>query len=241
MSSPWREPQSPLTQAWLSEAVRLLEERGPLEDSEALRHATAQGEHGAGHAAQIALRAGVLGQRLGLQAGLNRARHAAPWVLLLIALLMVLAGALLAGAVVDAQDRRINVLGALVALLGAHAFTFLFWLIALLWPGTGSGGGGAAARLWAHLTARLTLGRGAEAQAMLHAGTQLLARARLLPWVGGLASHTLWALSLTAAIGALLFALAFKRYTLGWESTLLAPDTLARAVQALGLLPGALG
>ncbi|RYF78321.1 MAG: DUF2868 domain-containing protein [Comamonadaceae bacterium] len=205
-----------------------------------MRHAAAQGAHGAGHGAQVAVRAGVLGERLGLQSGLSRARQAAPWVLLLIALLMLLAGALLAGAVVDAQDRRVNVLGALVALLGAHALTFLLWLIALLWPGAG-GAGGMAARLWAQLTARLTLGRGAEAQALLHAGTQLLARARLLPWVGGLASHTLWALSLTAAIGALLFALAFKRYTLGWESTLLTPETLTRAVQALGLLPGLLG
>lgn len=220
--------------------MRLLEQRGPLEDSEALRHAAAQGVHGAGHGAQVALRAGLLGQRLGLQAGLARARQAGPWMLLLIALLMGLAGTLLASAVVDVQDRRINVLGALVALLGAHALTFGIWLVALLWP-AGGGFGGGIARLWAQLTARLTLGRGAEAQALLHAGTQLLARARLLPWVGGLASHTLWALSLAAAISALLFALAFKRYTLGWESTLLAPDTLARAVHALGRLPALLG
>lgn len=221
--------------------MRLLEQRGPLEDSAALRHAAAQGAYGAGHAAQIALRASLLGERLGLQSHLQRARQAAPWVLALIAALMVLTGALLAGAVVDAQDRRINVLGALVALLGIHALTFLLWLLTLLWPGTGAGLSGGAASLWAKLTARLTLGRGAEAQALVQAGTQLFNRARLLPWLGGLVSHTLWALSLAAAMGALLFALAFKRYTLGWESTLLAPDTLARAVQVLGLLPGWLG
>ena len=234
-------PEGPLAQAWLSEAVRLLEERGPLEDSDAMRQASALGAAGAGHAAQIATRAAALGERLGLRAGLARARRAAPWALVLMALLMTLAGTLLAGAVIDVQDRRINVLGALVALLGAHALTFVLWLLALLWPGAGASGGGLAARLWAQLTTRLALGRGAEARALLEGGLHLLARARLLPWVGGLASHTLWALSLVAAIGALLFALSFKRYTLGWESTLLTPETLARAVQTLGHVPGWLG
>ncbi|WP_225785123.1 DUF2868 domain-containing protein [Xenophilus sp. Marseille-Q4582] len=244
-SSPWREQDKalngPAARAWLSEAVRVLEARGPLEDHDAMRQASAAGAGGAGHGAQIATRAAVLGERLGLQAGLMRARRVAPWALLLVGLLMGLAGALLAGAVVDVQDRRINVLGALVALLGAHALTFLAWLIALLWPGAGPAGGGGAARLWAWLTARLALGRGAEAQALLQGGLALLARARLLPWVGGLASHTLWAVSLVAAIAALLFALGFRRYTLGWESTLLTPDTLGRAVHALGRLPGWLG
>lgn len=230
-----------MERAWLSEAVRLLEARGPLEDSDAMRQASASGASGAGHAAQIDARAAVLGERLGLQTGLARAHRVAPWALLLMALLMGLAGALLAGAVVDVQDRRINVLGALVALLGAHALTLMFWLAALLWPGGDAANGAGIARLWAQLTARLALGRGAEARALLEAGLQLLARARLLPWVGGLASHTLWALSLLAAIAALLFALSFKRYTLGWESTLLTPDTLAQAVHALGRVPGWLG
>lgn len=232
---------SPLTRAWLSEAVRVLEARGPLEDGEAMRQASAEGTRGAGHGAQVGTRAAVLGERLGLQQGLARARRTAPWALLLVALLMGAVGALLAGAVVDVQDRRINVLGALAALLGAHALTFVIWLLALLWPGAGPAGGGGVARLWAQLTARLALGRGAEARALLQGGLQLLTRARLLPWVGGLASHTLWALSLVAAIAALLFALSFKRYTLGWESTLLTPETLAQAVHTLGRVPGWLG
>ncbi|MDA7414812.1 DUF2868 domain-containing protein [Xenophilus arseniciresistens] len=245
MSSSWRDDSlmqaaapDAAVQAWLDEAVRLLEARGPLEDSDAMRQAAAQAAHGASHRQQIATRSAVLGHRLGLQAALARLRHVAPWALLLMALLMGLAGVLLAGAVVDVQDRRINVLGALVALLGAHAITFLLWLLALLWPGADGGG---VARLWAQLTAKLALGRGAEPQALLQGGLRLLARARLLPWVGGLASHTLWTLTLLAAIAALLFALSFKRFTLGWESTLLTPDTLAQAVRTLGLLPGWLG
>ncbi|MDQ8000054.1 MAG: DUF2868 domain-containing protein [Pseudomonadota bacterium] len=235
MSPPLRELTLP--EATVTEAVRLLEGSGPLEDGQAMR--TGLGADG-GPMAQAAARAAVLGERLGLQARLRHAAAAAPWVLLGLAAVVVLAGLALAGAVVDGQDRRINVMAALVALLGVHALTFLLWLLALLGPGA-AGLGAVVGRLWIGLTARLTLGRGAEGAALLQAGMRLLERARLLPWVLGLASHTVWALSFVAAVAALLFALAFRRYTLGWETTLLTPEVFARWIDALGVLPGWLG
>lgn len=235
------EADGPLTRALVTDTVRLLEGAGPLEYSAALRVAAQRAAEGAGHADQIDARAAVLGQRLGLQAGLARARRAAPWAGLIIAGVVTLSGLLWAGAAIDGQDRRINVLAVLAALLGLHVVSFGLWLLTLAWP-VGSGGGASlAGALWLRLTARLALGRGAPAAAALEAGLHLLRRARLLPWVGGLASHLLWLFTLAAALLALLFALSFKRYTLGWETTLLTPDTLARAVHALGVLPGWLG
>lgn len=235
MSPPLRELTLP--DATVTEAVRLLEGSGPLEDGLAMRAGlAAEG----GPMAQVAARAGALGQRLGLQARLRHAAAAAPWVLLALAAVVVLAGLALAGAVIDAQDRRINVMAALVALLGVHALTFVLWLLALLWPGAASLGA-VVGRLWIGLTARLTLGRGAEGAALLQAGLHLLERARLLPWVLGLASHTVWALSFVAALAALLFALAFRQYTLGWETTILTPDVFARWIAALAVVPGWLG
>ena len=226
-----------LSEATVTEAIRRLEAGGPLEDGQAMRAGlAAEG----GPMAQVAARAGVLGERLGLQARLRHAAAAAPWVLLGLAAAVVLAGLALAGAVIDGQDRRINVMAALVALLGLHALTFVLWLLALLWPGA-AGLGAVVGRLWIALTARLTLGRGAEGAALLQGGLQLLERARLLPWVLGLASHTVWALSFVAALAALLFALAFRQYTLGWETTILAPEVFARWIAALGVLPGWLG
>ena len=55
-------------------------------------------EHGVARAtqAQVAARAGVLGERLGLQARLRHAAAAAPWVLLGLAAAVVLAGLALA-------------------------------------------------------------------------------------------------------------------------------------------------
>jgi hypothetical protein len=227
-----------LQAALLTEAVRQLERDGPLEDGQALREAVAAG----GPAArQIATRAAVLGRRLGLQARLQRARQWAPWVLLGLAALVVLLGLALAGRVVDADGRRINVVAALAALLGLHALTLLLWLLALLWPGGGSSAGTLAGQAWLALTARASLGRGAEGAALLRAGTGLLERARLLPWALGLASHTIWSISFVAALGALLWALAFQHYTLGWETTLLPPESFTRWIEALGAAPAGLG
>ena len=63
----------------------------------------------------------------------------------------------------------------------------------------------------------------------------------LLPWLAGLASHLVWALAMAAALAALVFALSFRAYTLGWETTLLDPADFGRAVQTLAVVPGSLG
>ncbi|MET0207625.1 MAG: DUF2868 domain-containing protein, partial [Burkholderiaceae bacterium] len=188
---------------------------------------------------QVTQRALLLGRRLDLQARLQRAQAVAPWLLLAMAVVVVLAGLGLAGSVVDTQDRRINVLAALVALLGLHALTLAAWLVALLLPG--STFGTPLGRLWLALTARVTLGRGAEPAALVRATTSLLERAKLLPWVLGFASHTIWAMSFAVVIGVLLFAFAFRSYTLSWETTILSPDTFVAGVRALSPLPTLFG
>lgn len=223
----------------LTEAIRALEAGGPLEDAQAAREAARAHD---GDAQRIAHRAAVLAGRLGLADGLARARHLAPWVLLGLALAVTLAGLGLAGAAVDPAERRINVMAALVALLGAHLLSLGVWLAAVLWPGGQEGGSGSLlGRLWLSATARLALGRGAEAAAVAQGALALLRRARLLTWVAGLASHVVWALALLAALGALVFALSFRAYTLGWETTLLDPADFGRIVQALAVAPGWLG
>ena len=154
-------PAAALDAALLTEAVRALEAHGPLEDGQALRSALLVP---GGRAAQVAERARVLGDRLQLGTRLQSARALAPWVLAGIALLVALAGFALAGQIVDAADRRINVLGALALLLGVHLLTLVLWLaaLALSAAGIGAGGGAALGRLWLQATGRLALGRGAR-------------------------------------------------------------------------------
>lgn len=224
-----------LGDAVLTESVRWAEQSGPLDDAHAMRQAVAGGGD---MPQQIASRATHLGQRIGLQDELQRMRHWAPWVLLALVALIVVAGLAMAGNVVGG-DRRINVMVALTSLLGLHLLTLLFWLIGLALPGAtlpASLGG-----LWLWLTARVAGGRRGQAPVLLRASTGLLVRARLLPWALGFVSHAIWVLSFAVVLVALLFALAFRNYTLSWETTILDPAFFVQAVEALGRLPGWLG
>ncbi|VTU17778.1 putative membrane protein [Variovorax sp. SRS16] len=222
--------------AVIIEAVQLIEQAGPLDDAQAMREAASAHADGP---ARIAARARILGQRIGLQDELARARHWAPWVLLALVALIVLAGLTLAGSVVGNSERRINVVVALASLLGLHLLTLLLWLFGLVVPlGAFNASFG---WIWLALTARVAGGRQGQTPLLLRAATRLMARARLLPWALGFVSHAIWSLSFTVVIAALLFALAFRNYTLNWETTILEPAFFVHAVQWLGAAPSWLG
>lgn len=222
--------------ALLVEAIRLVEQAGPLDDAAAVRDAVSR----PGTPVQlVARRARTLAHRLGLVDQLARARRWAPWMFLAVAAAMTLAGCGMAAAAIDGPERRINLMSALAGLLGLHLLTLTLWLIGFLLP-TGRLPL-AFGSLWLLLTARVAGGRRGQAPILLGATTRLLARARLLPWTVGGASHALWSLSFVAALAGLLFALAFRRYTLVWESTILEPGFFATLSQGLGWLPARLG
>ncbi|RZL66104.1 MAG: DUF2868 domain-containing protein [Variovorax sp.] len=219
----------------ITESIRWAEQTGPLDDAEALRQATAGG---GAVPVQITARAAHLGRRIGLQDDLQRMRHASPLVLLALVAVIGVAGLAMAGNVVGG-DRQINVMVALASLLGLHVLTLIFWLIGLALPAatlpTSLGA------LWLRLTARVAGGRRGQTPLLLRAATGLLIRARLLPWALGFVSHAIWVLSFAVVLAALLFALAFRNYTLSWETTILDPAFFVQAVESLGRVPGWLG
>lgn len=225
------------TGALITETIRSLEDRGPLDDAQAIRAALSSAPN---REAQVIERARVLGERLDLPARLGHARLIAPWVGLGLAGLVAMAGVGLADQIVAGGDRHINVMAALAVLLGLHALSLAAWLLALAMPGH-DGAAALLGRLWLRLTARLTLGRGAEAASIGRALARLLERGRLATWSLGLASHTIWALSFVVVLAVLLFALAFRSYTLSWETTILSPEDFVSAVHWLGIVPGWLG
>ena len=229
--------ESAFPDAVVTEAIRWTEERGPLDDAQAMRIAASSTPHA--HA-RITVRALELGERVGLQAELSRARQWGPWVMLGLVALVVVAGLGLAGNVVGGGDRHINVIVALVSLLGIHLLTLLLWL-AGLWLPLGSFHASSLGWIWLSLTARVAGGKRGQAPVLVRAATGLLTRARLLPWAFGLVSHGIWSLSFAVVLAALLFALAFRSYTLSWETTILDPDFFVRAVQMLGWAPAQLG
>ncbi|OUM02871.1 DUF2868 domain-containing protein [Variovorax sp. JS1663] len=228
-------PHFSFQDAVIAEAVQQVEETGPLDDAQAMREAIALRSDGAG---RILERARRLGQRIGLQDEWARARAASPWILLALVALIVLLGLGLAGNVAG-ESRSINVVVALTGLLGLHLLTLLLWLLGVVLP-LGSLNL-SLGWLWLALTARVAGGRHGQAPLLLGAATQLLARARLLPWVLGFASHAIWSLSFAVVLAALLFALAFRSYTLSWETTILDPAFFVRLVELLGRVPAWLG
>ncbi|MCT5060839.1 hypothetical protein LZM17_05555, partial [Pseudomonas aeruginosa] len=111
---------------WLTEAVRLREEQaGPLEDSEALRQALAQG---GSLPRRILTRAHWLGRREGLLDAQRTWRQGSRLALALLLVLALASGAGLAFAALGDGPRPVNVFWALASLLGLHLLTLVLRL-----------------------------------------------------------------------------------------------------------------
>jgi hypothetical protein len=219
----------------VAEAVRAIEQAGPLEDGQAMREAFAA--H-AGREQRLLARAEALGARLGMDREWTRWRQLGSGVVLVLTAVVVLAALGLAQAVLG-DARQVNALAAFVSLLGLHALTLLAWLVGLLLPLPS--GGAALGRIALAATARLPLDRGPHAIELLRATTAVLRRARLAPWAFGFVSHTIWALSFAVLLAALWFAFSVKAYRLTWETTILEPTFFVQFVRASGWLPAVLG
>lgn len=233
-------PKSLLAQVWVAEAVQLIEQNGPLDDSQALARAH---RSGLSLREQLRERAWLLGERLGLAAQLARWRGAA-WLLalLLAAAVVALTNGLLFAVLAD--GRSINAASAFVSALGLHALTLLFWLGSLLLARGGrsqTNGMLSLGRFLATLVLRLPFWRGPQAAPMLRAGTRLVARERLAPWVFGLGSHLVWTVGFVFVLLGLLLGFAFREYRLTWETTILSPQWFAAFARTTGALPALLG
>lgn len=226
--------ESALRNAIIVEAVQLIEQTGPLEDMQVMREVMQlQGND----EARIEARALALGARIGLQQEIERAHAWAPWVVLGLVAAIVLASLGLAGSVMSEQ--RINVMAALASLLGFHLLTLSFWFVGLAMPQADFKL--SLGRIWMTLTAKVAGGRHGQMPALLRATMRLLLRARLLPWALGFISHAIWTFSFVVVLASMLFALAFRNYTLSWETTILEPDFFVQSVRLLGWVPSLLG
>jgi len=223
---------------WLVEAVRLRESLwGPLADDAEIRALRARDLP-----LDVALtqRAEQLAGREGLVEAVRTWRSGANWAALLLGVVAVLLGAGTASAALGDASRPVNLLWAVSGLLGLHVLTLLLWLGGLVWSlATGASSGGALGKLWLALARRAARGpAGALAPQSL---MNLMARARLLPWLLGAVSHAVWLLALGAALVTLLALLATRRYDFVWETTILDPRYVEQLALWLGSIPGALG
>ena len=226
-------------QVWLAEAVRLSEEAGPLDDTQALAKVQ---RLPVSERDKLLERAWQLGQRLGWTTQLERMRDAGWWLLLLVAgAVVALANGLLFSVLAD--GRSINAASGFVSALGFHFVSLFFWLVSLpLARRKRRSSGGLSIGRWLMAgVARLPFWRGPQTKVLAQAGARLVARERLSPWAFGLVSHLVWTFGFAFMLLGLLFAFAFREYQLTWETTILGPNWFAAFARITGYLPALLG
>lgn len=218
---------------WLAEFIRLREAHwGPIEDASEVRRARAEGHT---FTQRILLRATLLGKRESLDLLVGRWARGARIALLGLLIAAVLAGAGAALGALGDGSRSVNLLLALVAILGLHGLTFLIWLLSFGMTGHGSWLG----QLWLWLTQKLA--RGPDAALVPRALVDVLGRNGALRWILSSVSHGLWTGAFLTLLLTLLGVLSARRYGFNWETTLLSADTFVRLTTAIGWLPEKLG
>ena len=233
------------------ETIGRFEERaGPLDDGRELRQIPT------GTPSQrLTARNLALAQRLGVIDAARQALRAARWGALLLGAVALLSGVLAARGVLGDGTVNVNLLWALLGLLGLHGVALLAWLVSLplsrrlhgvparalvwlaQWRQRASASRSDPARPAADQVASRTLAQGQLAPALL----AVLQRAGLLQPLAGLASHVGWLLALLAAWLTAVVLFATRQYGFTWETTLLDPQAFIGLTEALGQLPGLFG
>lgn len=223
---------------WLLEAVRLKESQwGPIEDSVEVRRVIAVGGD---FEDRLLLRSMLLAQRSGWAELQQRIIRSLRYSLIALSVLFILMGAGVAIGALATQDGSVNVLLALVALLGVNSLSFLLWCFSLLTGGNQSVHSGIGlSHAWLWLSQRIV--KGPDHGLLFNALFGFASKQRLLRWSLSAVNHWLWLLALLTACATVLALLAAKRYYFNWETTLLGPDSFVQLVQGLGFLPGLIG
>ena len=218
-----------LKESWLCEALRLKETQwGPLDD----RAASFQAAREPTAARQIAARAKLLGDASGVSLALGRVQSGL-WVAFSVLLgVAALAGISVAAAALGAGLQPVNVVSALVVLLGVNLFSLTLWLLSLI---IGVGSGGWLAQGWQWLVRKLAAGP--EVALAGQAWWSLWQQAGGLRWVLSCVTHACWLLASLIMLAVLSFTLSTRHFSFAWETTLLSADHFVTLTQVLGALP----
>lgn len=230
---PRHAPVFSLQELLLTEAVKDLEAATPLQDDRAMRAAAAASPQ---RERRIVQRALTLAADTGLDGDAAWLRRALPTLGLAVAAAGVLFAALVTMSLLG-DGRRINALAALALLVLPNLAGMLAWALFAALPGRGGAGALGHAAAW--------LGRRGpwqrRAARVVPAALRLLDACRLAPWLLGGLNHLLWAVAyLLAALG-LVAVLSLAEYRLGFETTILSPQTLYGWARAIAWLPAQLG
>jgi hypothetical protein len=223
-----------LNTVWLAEAVRLHEiKNGRCEDTKETRQAIRQG---ATLEARLLIRANELARKLSFAGAAKFITGQARWVLAGLILIGLLGGVSAAISALGSGQNPVNLLVALLALLGLHIVTLALWFISIQVETAGPPGLG---KMWLTITRKLS--NQADYQLLLQGLINTLNRTGALKPVLGAISHIVWSAILVAVILTLLVLLSARQYQFQWETTLLGAGVFVELTQLLGWLPSLLG
>lgn len=218
-----------LKESWLCEALRLKETQwGQLDDRAACLWASQEPTA----ARQIAERANLLGETSGVVLALGRVQSGL-WIALCVLLgVAVLVGSSAAFAALGTGLQSVNVVLALVVLLGANLFSLALWLLSLI---LGGGAGGWLAMCWQGLVRKLITGP--EIALAGQAWWSIWQQAGGLRWVLSGVTHACWLVASLTMLAMLSFTLSTRSFSFAWETTLLSADNFVALTQFLGAVP----
>ncbi|MAO52377.1 MAG: hypothetical protein CML16_16045 [Pusillimonas sp.] len=223
-----------LQTAWLTETVRLYEiKNGRCHDTQENRQAI---ERGPTLEARLAIRATALAEKLAFNTKANLIAAQARWALSGLLLMGLLGGISAAVSALGSGQHPVNLLVALLTLLGLHFVTLILWLISLSVETAGPPGLG---KLWLAITRKLN--KQADNHLLVQGLTSALSRAGALKPTLGVISHAIWTGLMAAAILTLLVLLSARQYQFQWETTLLGSGVFLHFTHLLGWVPSLLG
>lgn len=229
------EKHDPVTfnQAWLCEVIHLRESQwGTQDDSKA--RLLAQNERSP--LAKIIRRAQALNQASGLTTTIQTLNSASWLAFFVILSVAIIAGVSSAFAALGNGTQPVNIVWALLSLLGLNFLSLIIWCVALLSP---TASGGRLAQLWPWLTRKIA--RGPDIGLAVQAWWSVWHQARATRWLLSAGTHLIWMIFLVAATAATLFALSTRQYDFVWETTVLSSEIFVKGVGQLAVIPQWLG
>jgi hypothetical protein len=220
-------------QAWLCEVIHLRESQwGPQDDSKA--RLLAQNERSP--LAKIIRRAKELNQSSDLTTAIQTVSSASWLAFLVIFSITIIAGISSAFATLGDGTQPVNIVWALLSLLGLNFLSLIIWCVTLLSP---TASGGRLAQLWPWLTRKIA--RGPDIGLAAQAWWSVWHQARATRWLFSTGTHLIWMIFLLTASAATLFALSTRQYDFVWETTVLSSEVFVKGVGGLAVIPQWLG
>jgi len=218
---------------WLCEAIQLRESQwGPLDDSKA--RLLAQQERTP--LAKVISRAQSLSHSIGLTTTITTLSAAGWFAIFFILIAAVIAGTSMALTALGTGTQPVNIVWALISLLGLNTLSLILWCLALFSP---TASGGRLVQLWPWLTRKLA--RGPNMGLAVQAWWSVWRQAHATRWLLSTGTHLIWMTLSVAATLTLLLALSTRQYDFVWETTVLSSEVFVRWIGYLSVIPQWLG